>query len=380
MTKTVLMTLGRLPKALDLARSFALAGIRVVVAEPFRWHLARVSNAVTRSVRVTAPSQDRDRYLRDIAAVVDTEGVDLVVPVSEETMYVSALKDQLPRGVRMFTMPQDRLLTLHNKYTFITTSAALGLDVPETYVLDDPRAAALTETCDFVVKPVFSCSGRGVKFYKKGAALPAGDPIEKYIVQKRVSGNLYSTFSIAHEGRTLVTVIYRAAVLSGTVAVCFERIAELPAITAWVKTFTFKTNYSGFVSFDFVAGSDGRAFAIECNPRMTSGAHFVHPEDLAPAVINPEMTTPVRFRDTIFMQQLYPCLTETQKSIFDRALFKRNLGYLLKARDVTWSVRDPLPLLTMPMTAYQIIGRSITRGESFGEASTFDISWREPLR
>ena len=176
-------------------------------------------------------------------------------------------------------------------------------------------------------------------------------------------------------------MIYRAAVLSGTVAVCFERVEAQPAITDWVERFASATAYSGFLSFDFIVDAAGRAMAIECNPRATSGAHFVHQDDLARAVVDPDTTSPVRFRPQLFMQQVFPCLTETQKSFFsDRPRFRSNLRYLLSARDVTWGAHDPLPLLTMPFTASQIIARSIAKGESFGEASTFDITWREPAR
>ena len=66
MARTVLLTLGRLPKGLEVARSFARAGWRVIVAEPFAWHLARVSRDVARSYRVAAPNADHARYLRDI--------------------------------------------------------------------------------------------------------------------------------------------------------------------------------------------------------------------------------------------------------------------------------------------------------------------------
>ena len=56
MTGNLLLTLGRLPKALDVARGFADLGWRVVVAEPFKRHLAGASRAVAQSHRVTAPA------------------------------------------------------------------------------------------------------------------------------------------------------------------------------------------------------------------------------------------------------------------------------------------------------------------------------------
>ena len=130
------------------------------------------------------------------------------------------------------------------------------------------------------------------------------------------------------------------------------------------------------MSFDFVVDQAGQALAIECNPRVTSGVHFVNPDDLAAAILDPGSIETIRFRTGRLSQQFFPCLTETQKSVFS-PLFRKNLGYLRRARDVTWSARDPLPLLLMPFTAYQIIARSIAKGQSFGEASTFDISWQD---
>ena len=61
--RTVLLTLGRLPKALELARALHAAGCRVVVAEPFRRHLTGASRQVARSVQVTSPVIDREAYL-----------------------------------------------------------------------------------------------------------------------------------------------------------------------------------------------------------------------------------------------------------------------------------------------------------------------------
>ena len=378
MQRTVLLTIGRLPKALDLARAFASQGYRVIVADPFKWHLTGVSRDVTRSYQVTAPADNAETYLNDLSDIIDRERVDLIVPVSEETMYVAAIMARLGAGVAMFSMPQDFILLLHNKKRFIEFATTLGLQVPETYDIRDDRAQELAHTSNTVTKPYYSCSGRGVRFLKRGEAVTARSHDEHAIIQQRIDGDLYSTFSIAQSGVPCVTVIYRAAVMSGTVAVCFERLLEQPNIQNWVDQFIRKTSYTGFISFDMILRADGQAFAIECNPRANSGIHFLTCEDLGAAILDVTGRTTPRFRPQLFMQQVYPCLTETQKSLFARNNFGRNLRYLVTARDVTWQWRDPLPLLLMPITASQIIARSISKGETFGEASTFDISWREP--
>ena len=59
----VLLTLGRLPKALDPARSFAKLGWRVIVADPFADHLTGASRACARSVQVPSPADDPAGWL-----------------------------------------------------------------------------------------------------------------------------------------------------------------------------------------------------------------------------------------------------------------------------------------------------------------------------
>jgi ATP-grasp domain len=372
---TVLLTLGRLPKGLDVARSFARAGWRVVVAEPFAWHLSRVSGAVAKSWRVTAPNSDRQRYLDDIARIVAAEGVELVVPVSEEAMHVAGVKRALPPGVRFYGMDQQVLLAVHDKLNFALQAAAYDLPVPLSFRGDEPGAATLAAAQSVVVKPRFSCSGLGVTILQPGAILAGRGRTAACLVQAFVSGEVCSTFSLAHEGRVQTTVVYRGTVMSGTVAVAFERI-DAPMVATWVETFVRRSGWSGSIAFDVVVDAAGRVHGIECNPRMTSGVHFLHPDDLAPAIVDP--TRPIRFRERRLMQQFFPCLTETQGSLFRRQGFRRNLGFLLASRDVTWSWRDPLPLLSMPLTSYQILAKTIFKGQSMGEAATKDIAWFGP--
>jgi hypothetical protein len=165
--------------------------------------------------------------------------------------------------------------------------------------------------------------------------------------------------------------------MSGTVAVCFERVVSQPAIESWVSRFIERSGFSGFISFDFVVDADGRAWGIECNPRATSGLHFVRGDELARSILDPEAAAP-RLRDELLLQQLYPCLTETQRTMLhDRKHFGANLRALWTARDVTWDWSDPWPFVGMPLTSLPIIRESIRRGCTFGEVATLDVGWYE---
>jgi predicted ATP-grasp superfamily ATP-dependent carboligase len=372
MTGNVLLTLGRLPKALDVARGFADLGWRVVVAEPFKRHLAGASRAVAQSHRVTAPAEDKQAYLADLRRIIAGEKIDLVVPVSEETMHVAFLRESLSASTRLFTMPPESLLRLHNKHGFVQQAVAWGLAVPKTYALGDPAAEALVQSGPVVIKPVHSCSGRGVRLLSAGAVLPAPDPAIPTIAQRCVMGAEYSSCSIAHDGRVSSTVIYRAAQKSGSVAVAFERV-EHPAIEDWITRFIAAAQWTGFIAFDIMVDEAGQPWGIECNPRTTSGLHFWERADIARAVLEPDFTP--RYRPETRLQQFYSALTETQMSLFRRGPFRENLRQLFTTRDVSWDKRDPMPFLTMTATSWPIIRMAMARGVTFGAVATLDVGW-----
>jgi hypothetical protein len=373
--RTVLLTLGRLPKALELARGFEAIGWRVIVAEPFARHLCGSSRSVAKSIQVPAPAAGKAAYLHALAEVVRTEEVDLVLPVSEETMHVAHLPPLLPPGVRVLTMPPDILLRLHHKGGFCDFAAAHGLDVPESAPLGNPRATALAASGRVVVKPVHGCSGRGVLRLAAGAALPAAEPGAPALVQRFVQGAEFSTCTLAHEGRVLGTTVYRGLLMSGSVAVAFERVAHA-AIEDWVRRFTAAANWSGFLAFDLIVDAEGRPWGLECNPRTTSGLHFFEPADIARAILDPAGAPPPRHRPETRLQQFWSCLTETQLSLFRRGGgFRANARSLLTTRDVCWQARDPWPLLAMPWTTWPIIRMAAQRRVPFGEVATLDVGW-----
>ncbi len=368
---TALLTLGRLPKALDIARALHGAGVRVIVAEPFRRHLSGVSNAVDRNFVVTAPAVDGPRYLDELRELVVAEGVDLVVPISEEIVHVSALHGRLPASCRLLSMPQASVLAVHHKARFVEVCREAGVAAPETAPATTPEGELLSRSHDYVVKPVSSCSGRGVRFFSRGDTLPRVE--EPSIVQRRVSGQLVSSFSIARGGEVRCTVLYRGAVMQGTVAVCFERIDVPREVDDWIRRFVAQTKWDGFISFDLIIDEAGVVHGIECNPRATSGIHFVEPHGLAQSLLDPSAAAAPSLRPERLSQQFFPCLTETQKSVFT-SHFRHNLRCLLEAREVTWKASDPWPFLGMPYTAWNIIALASRNGMTFGEVAMLDFA------
>ena len=365
MSRTVLLTLGRLPPAIDIARSFAAAGWRVLVAEPFPWHLARTSRAVSACVRVPSPVENAAGYRAAIAELCARESVDLVVPVSEETPHVCALGGALT----VFADSQTHVLALHSKLGFIHRAAALALPVPATARIDTARAAEIAATGRYIVKPEFSCSGRGLSLHAAGEPLPARRG-HGWAVQRRLDGEHVSSFAIARDGEVLALVAYRGLVNFGSVAVCFERI-EHAAVERWTRAFVEGTAHTGFIAFDFI-DADGEPRAIECNPRATSGVHFLATADIAPAVLGERVARP---RPEKRLQEGYSCWTATLASLGDGPARRHNWSCLRSARDVTWSRGDPWVFVLMMFSTWRIIWRAIRRRRPFAEVLSLDIEW-----
>lgn len=370
---TVLLTLGRLPKALALARACRAAGCRVIVAEPFRWHLCRPSRDVDRCYRVTAPNVSISDYLDELRQIVTEESVDLVIPVSEEALHVSQLHASLPAGVLKWSADKASLAQLHDKQRFIEAARDRGLAVPQSFTGDMPEALQLAARSDFVEKPIHSCSGIGLRFAEAGTT-PLGQS-SACVVQERLHGDLISSFSLVHQGRELATVFYRGRVFAGTVAICFERVDDAASAQTWVSDFIAGTNYSGMLAFDFIVGADGQARAIECNPRATSGIHFFDAAAFGHALLQPESCETIPLASHTRYQWAYSTLTETYAAILQPKEFLRRFREMLSAREAIWSWRDPMPFLLMTPMSWEILWPAMTTSQTLGEATQSDIAW-----
>lgn len=371
----ILLTLGRLPKALELARCLKAAGCEVFVAEPFGTHLCRASNAVTKRFKVTAPNTDAESYVSEMLAICSTAAIDMVIPVSEEVVHVSRLRARLPAHIRLFAPDHETVLGLHNKFNFIEIVKRAGLRAPDTFFATSEAAKAFAAAHDYVIKPALGCSGKGLRLGRKGDPVHLSDDQDIQILQRRIDGQEISSLSICSDGRVLGTAMYRGLIFSGTVSTCFERVDNASA-TDWINAFVAATNYSGFIAFDMIFDSAGDAWPIECNPRLTSGLHFMDHDDLAACILGKPINAPVRMKSQAAFQEGHTTLLEVYSVIFRPREFVRRIGYMTRAKDVLWSMRDPLPFLLMTPLSWPVLRQVMFEGTSFGEAATRDIEWR----
>jgi hypothetical protein len=376
----VLITGGRAPAALELARVFHAAGHTVFMAESVPWPLARPSRAIRRSFRVPAPNADPAGFVRALLAIVCAERIDLLVPTCEELFYVARGHAALAAECAVLAQPLESLRPLHNKWLFAQRAAAYGLPVPATQLLQSPTElrAALAAEPEVVLKPVYSRFAARTLLPPhdlRALARAAPSATEPWVAQRFVRGRQVCTYSVAHAGRLAAHTCYPAEWTAGQGAAIAFRHMEHPAALAWVRAFVAHEHFTGQIAFDFIETTAGELFALECNPRATSGVHLLaaHPGFAqaffeAPAeTLVPLAGQAARLASAMWLVAL--------PAVRSRAGLRRWVQAMRTGRDVIWRADDPGPALLQWLGLAHFLAWSLRHRISALEASTYDIEW-----
>src|ERR1700761_1161133 len=142
--KTVMVSGGKMTKALQLARSFHAAGHRVILIESRKYRFTghRFSRAVDRFY--TVPEPGSPGYADALLAIVRREGVDVYVPVCSPvaSQYDAQAKSLLEPYCEVLHGDADLVARLDDKYEFAVLAATLGLTVPDTHRVTSPGQVA----------------------------------------------------------------------------------------------------------------------------------------------------------------------------------------------------------------------------------------------
>src|ERR1700712_4007579 len=90
----VLLTNGRFPVTLDLARQLHSAGHNVFVVDPMKYHVCKFSLAVKHSYYSPAPSVDAEGYIKKVKEAVQRSKIDLIIPLHEEIFHLASCGDK----------------------------------------------------------------------------------------------------------------------------------------------------------------------------------------------------------------------------------------------------------------------------------------------
>ncbi|MBD2847606.1 ATP-grasp domain-containing protein [Paenibacillus sp. IB182496] len=395
----VLLTGGRAPAALELARQLHAAGYAVVAAESAPYHLCRASRAIERSIAVPAPTRDRAGFIAALQDAVRSWDIDTVLPTCEETFHVARDAERLAERCRVLTAPFALLAQLHHKGEFIRLAERCGLPVPYTATLERPDAWQRLRTDPryadgLVLKPAYSrfaasviriapgpLHASGVLRIERQIAAAGASPARPWVAQELLQGQEWCTYSAAWKGRLTAHAAYRSRFRAGRGASIHFAAEAQPRLAEWVERFVGAIRYTGQIAFDFIVLPDGRPRPLECNPRATSGVHLFGPRDrLAEALLTPERLLHSGERAEPAPGGRGAMVSAAMLSYgLAQALRERQLMSWLHAwragRDVVYRRGDRRPALEQLRLLAWTRRLARRRGLTLLEASTLDIEW-----
>lgn len=361
----VLITGGKMTKALQLARSFHRAGHRVVLVETHKYWLSghRFSRAVARFYTVPAPEKNAAAYTEALLQIVQREKIDAFIPVSSPVAsYYDALAgEQLAAHCQVIHFSPAVTEILDDKFKLCEQARALGLSAPQAFLITRPEQ---------VLNFDFPSSGRQyiLKSLRYDSVsrldmtrLPCPDmasyvrnlPISDanpWVMQEFVTGQEYCTHSTVRDGKIRLHGCSR----SSPFQVNYAHIHK-PEIYGWVERFVGALNLTGQISFDFIQAADGTVYPIECNPRTHSAitmfynhpglpdAYLTDGADVSSAAAAPLAPLPTG-RPTYWLYHELWRFT----GVTDWAGLRDRWRVLTSGQDALLDRHDPLPFLMVP--------------------------------
>jgi hypothetical protein len=346
------------------------------MAESLRGHLSQPSNAIRTNFLVPAPRQERGAYLLALKKIVEENQIDLLIPTCEEVFHVASGLDQIP--CKVFCEPLRKLDQVHNKWNFVINAITNDLYAPESMLIktQDDILHAFAQWRGLVLKPAYS------RFASRTLVLP---PLKKtlstlrldspWVAQEFIEGQHFCSYSVCHNGHLTAHTTYPSHFTAGQGAtIAFGHVDHF-AVFKWVETFVKKNQFTGQIAFDFVQTPEGQLYALECNPRATSGVHLLasHPK-FTEAFLNPTL-------DTIMPTDMQSHMLSTAMLLYGlpNALINGEFSLWLKtffsSNDVILDFKDPLPFILQLRSI--LATWAVARREKITllEASTFDIEW-----
>ena len=350
--RTVLLNGGKMTKSLQLARSFHLAGHRVILVESAKYRLTghRFSRAVDQFYCVPEPTAPG--YASALLHIVQYENVDVFVPVSSPAGSVpdAWLGTLLDGSCDVLHVDPATAQLLDDKAQFAAAASLLGLRVPDSHRITSAQQVADFEfppDREYIMKRIaYNPVGR-MDLTRLSATTPERNSAfahslsisedDPWIMQEYIEGREYCTHGTVHDGWLQVY----GCCESSAAQLNYHHV-DKPEIQYWVETFVGSLGLTGQVSFDFIEGRDGHTYAIECNPRTHSAitTFYNHPA-LATAYLDDQhpLITPDRSaRPTYWIyHEFWRLLTQPGRC--------HKLRTILRGKDAIFTGWDPLPYL-----------------------------------
>lgn len=282
----VLVTDAARGSAVSVIRSLGRRGMHVIAADSKARSPGFSSRYAAERLRYPPPDESPEEMVETLLAAARARQVDLIVPVTDETILPLAAARERFAGVCLLALPDARgLAASHDKMVAMDLAANLGIPLPRTELVSTvnealPAAAALG--WPVVVKPRFSRivrSGRGIERYGVSYAADEAALAEQVgglegrcdvLLQEYCAGEGHGVELLASEGRPLAAFQHRRlreVPITGGASSFRESVALDPLLFDYSSRLLAALDWTGLAMVEFKLGEEGPRL-MELNGRI----------------------------------------------------------------------------------------------------------------
>ncbi|BCS54956.1 ATP-grasp domain-containing protein [Geobacter sp. SVR] len=285
----VLVTDGEARSALAVTRSLGRKGHTIFVSGQEGTCISACSRFCRAAYRVPDPMENGAAYAAAIADIVRRERIELVFPVTEQSVYIlNRTRSALGNTAKLACAPPEKMAAVSNKYTLFQTAERLGVAMPTTLYVegreDFHRQRRRIADFPVVVKPAYSKVVEGENIISSGvmyaadqqqlARLYESRPILRYpsLIQEVITGEGTGLFTLFDVDRHLALFSHRRLLEkppTGGVSVLSESIPLDGEMIEAARRLLAEVAWPGVAMVEFKRDvRDGTAKLMEINGRF----------------------------------------------------------------------------------------------------------------
>ncbi len=294
MKRRVLVLDAETRTALAVVRSLGKAGYEVGIAGSARIPLAAGSAFGKVYFRGPNPRTSPNDYLQFVVSLVESWRPFLVLPVTDLSVRLClSAQDAIRRFSVLPLVAEETLQSVTDKYALVQHASALGVSVPETFLvpgIDDRTSEDVQRIKRFpypaVLKPQTSESALGESYVRSQVYYPrnADEALSlvsvstvgsnskiPFLLQEKIDGPGIGVFAICVNGQVGAVFCHRRLLEkppSGGISVLCESIPETAAPVAEACRLLESLFWDGAAMVEFKQHRDGKFYLMEINPRL----------------------------------------------------------------------------------------------------------------
>ena len=283
---TVLVTDAGRGSAVSIIRSLGRRGMHVIAADSNARSPGFSSRYAAERLRYPPPDESPEEMVETLLAAARDRGIDLIVPVTDDTILPLAAARERFAGVCAVALPDPRgLAASHDKMATIDLAANLGIPVPRTELVSsvsEALTAAAALGWPVVVKPRYSRIlqvGRGIERFEVSYAADGAALAEQVgglegrcdvLLQEYCAGEGHGVELLASEGRPLAAFQHRRlreVPITGGASSFRESVALDPLLLEYSSRLLGALDWTGLAMVEFKLGEEGPRL-MELNGRI----------------------------------------------------------------------------------------------------------------